>query len=573
MQINNLFLLLGGLAIFIYGMMRMGEALQKAAGESMRRILQLLTSNLLLGVLLGALVTMIIQSSSATTVMVIGFVSAGLMTLKQAVGVIMGANVGTTVTAWLVAINIGDYAWLIVAIGFLVMFISKRMRMKHIGEFIFSFGVLFVGLNTMGEAMKPLAKDPIFLKMIESASRYPILGLLTGTGFTMLIQSSSASIGVLQTLASAADSPASPAVISLAQSFPLLIGANIGTTITALLASIGARKEAKRAALVHTAFNVIGAVIFIPIFYLFAGSRMEGWLSSIEGINVATAGGIRAGIATMHTAFNLTNTLLLIPFTWLLVKVVTALVPGKDIIEQRACLYLDYKVVGTSYVALDLATKELARMAEYARRMSVDARKALLEKDEAAIRRIMEIEDIVDLLDKEIVKYMSTMMARKSLTDHESLRVAGLMHVTSDIERIADHCTNMAEGAQQAIEENIPFSDLAKEDLSQGFDKVLGIVDDSISSLRKNDVNLAIKVIIAEAEIDEMEIGMRTNHMKRLNEGLCNPKSAVVFLDLIHNMERISDHCKNIAEAVVSDNNLDVEKLEKSIATKESETL
>lgn len=569
MQIYNLFLLLGGLAIFIYGMMHMGEALQKAAGESMRRILQLLTSNLLLGVLLGALVTMIIQSSSATTVMVIGFVSAGLMTLKQAVGVIMGANIGTTVTAWLVAINIGDYAWLIVAIGFLVMFVSKRMRMKHIGQFIFSFGVLFVGLNTMGEAMKPLAKDPVFLKLIESASRYPLLGLLAGTGFTMLIQSSSASIGVLQTLASAADSPTAPAVISLAQSFPLLIGANIGTTITALLASIGARKEAKRAALVHTAFNVIGAAIFLPIFYLFAGSRMEGWISSIEGINVATSGGIRAGIATMHTAFNLINTFLLLPFTWLLVKIVTAIVPGKDIIEQRTCLYLDYKVVGTSYVALDLATKELARMAEYARRMSVDARKALLEKDEAAIRRIMEIEDIVDLLDKEIVKYMSTMMARKSLTDHESLRVAGLMHVTSDIERIADHCTNMAEGAQQAIEESIPFSDLAKEDLSHGFDKVLGIVDDSISSLRKNDVNLAIKVIIAEAEIDEMEIRMRTNHMKRLNEGLCNPKSAVVFLDLIHNMERISDHCKNIAEAVVSDNNLDVEKLEKSIGTKE----
>jgi len=237
---DNYFLLLGGLALFIYGMLQMSEALQKAAGESMRRILHLLTSNPLVGVLLGALVTMIIQSSSATTVMVIGFVSAGLMTLKQSVGVIMGANIGTTITAWLVAINIGDYAWLIAALGFIVMFVAKKPRVKYLGQFIFSFGVLFIGLNTMGDSMKPLAKDPFFLSLIEKSAQYPVLGLLVGTAFTLIIQSSSASIGVLQTLASAAESPASPAVITMMQAFPILIGANIGTTITALLAAIGA---------------------------------------------------------------------------------------------------------------------------------------------------------------------------------------------------------------------------------------------------------------------------------------------------------------------------------------------
>jgi len=567
---ENFFLLFGGLAVFIYGMMQMGEALQKAAGENMRRILQLLTSNPLVGVLVGALVTMIIQSSSATTVMVIGFVSAGLMTLRQATGVIMGANIGTTITAWLVAIKIGDYAWLITALGFVIMFVAKKARMKHIGQFIFSFGILFIGLNTMGSAMKPLAKDPFFLGLIEKSARYPMLGLLVGTGFTMLVQSSSASIGVLQTLASAADSPTSPAIISMIQAFPLLIGANIGTTITAVLASIGARKEAKRAALTHTIFNVIGALVFMPIFYIAARAGLEGWISSAEGVDIATAGGIRAGIAALHSLFNISNTLLLLPFIWLMVKVVSVLIPGKDICEQKTCLYLDYKVVGTSYVALDLATKELARMAEYARRMSLDSRKALIDLDKQAISRIMETEDIVDLLDREIVKYMSTMMARRSLTDHESLRVAGLMHVTNDIERIADHCTNMAEGAQQVFEEGIKFSDAAKADLILGFDKVLSIVEDSISALRDNNLDQAIRVIIQEGEVDDMELEMRTSHLKRLNDGLCNPKSAVVFLEIIHNMERISDHCKNIAEAVVKDNNLDVEKFEKDISAKKA---
>lgn len=570
MHADNFFLLLGGLALFIYGMLQMSESLQKAAGESMRRILHLLTSNPLIGVLLGALVTMIIQSSSATTVMVIGFVSAGLMTLKQSVGVIMGANIGTTITAWLVAINIGDYAWLIAALGFIVMFIAKKPRIKYIGQFVFSFGVLFIGLNTMGSAMKPLAKDPFFLSLIQKSAQYPVLGLLVGTVFTLIIQSSSASIGVLQTLASAAESPASPAVITMMQAFPILIGANIGTTITALLASIGARKNAKRAALTHTAFNLIGATVFMPLFYLAAKAGLERWITSFTGVDITTAGGIRAGIASLHSVFNLLNTLLLLPFIWLLVKIVNIIVPGKDIVEQRTCIYLDYKVVGTSYVALDLATKELARMADYAKRMSVDSRRALIDLDGPSINRIMEIEDIVDLLDKEIVKYMSTMMSRKVLTDHESLRVAGLMHVTNDIERIADHCTNMAELAQQVSNESIKFSENAVEDLNMGFDKVLNIVDDSISALRDNDLDLAIKVIMSEAEIDDMEMTMRASHMKRLNEGLCNPKSAVVFLDVIHNMERISDHCKNIAEAVVRDNNLDVEKLEKDIAIKES---
>jgi phosphate:Na+ symporter len=569
MQASNFFLLFGGLALFIYGMIQMGEALQKAAGESMRRILQLLTSNPLIGVVVGMAVTMIIQSSSATTVMVIGFVSAGLMTLRQSIGVIMGANIGTTITAWLVAIKIGDYAWLFAALGFLMMFIGKKAKVRYIGQLIFSFGILFIGLNTMGDSMKPLVKNAFFLSLMEKSSQYPILGLLMGTLFTSIIQSSSASIGVLQTLASAADSPSSPAVIGIMQAFPLLIGANIGTTITAFLASIGARKEARRAALTHTLFNVIGAAVFMPLFYIAVKAGLERWLSSFLGVDVATAGGIRSGIASLHSIFNISNTLLLLPFIWLLVKIVSIIVPGKDAYEQRNTLYLDYKVIGTSYAALDLATKELARMAEYSRQMSLDAKKALVSRDTQAMKRILEIEDIVDLLDKEIVKYMSTMMSRKILTDHESLRVAGLMHVTSDIERIADHCTNIGESAQEVAEEGIKFSDQAIVDLEMGFDKVLDIVDKSISSLRNNDVDLAIKVIMAEGDLDNMEISLKTSHMKRLNDGLCNPKSAFIFLDVIHNMERIGDHCKNIAEAVVSDNNLDVEKLERDIAIKQ----
>jgi phosphate:Na+ symporter len=517
MQAQNFFLLFGGLALFVFGMQQMGEALQKVAGESMRRILQLLTSNPLVGVLVGATVTMIIQSSSATTVMVIGFVSAGLMTLKQAVGVIMGANIGTTITAWLVAIKIGDYAWLFVAIGFILMFIGKKPKVRYVGQLIFAFGVLFVGLNTMGDSMKPLTKNPFFMDLISKSSKYPLLGLLVGMVFTSIIQSSSASIGVLQTLASAADSAKSPAVISIMQAFPLVVGANIGTTITAFLASIGSRRDARRAALTHTIFNVVGAAIFLPLFYVAVRGGLIQWISGFLGVDVETAGGIRGGIATLHSIFNIANTLLLLPLVWLLVKIVKIIVPGKDVFEQRNTLFLDYKVVGTSYAALDLATKELARMAEYARRMSLDSRKALVDLDMTAIKRVLEIEDIVDLLDKEIVKYMSTMMSRRILTDHESLRVAGLMHVTSDIERIGDHCTNMVEAAQEVYDENIKFSESAIADLKDGFDRVLSIVDNSISALRDNNVDLAIKVIMAESDLDDMESTLRTSHLRRLN--------------------------------------------------------
>lgn len=569
MQAENFFLLFGGLALFIYGMMQMGEALQKTAGENMRKILQLLTSNPLMGVAVGALVTMIIQSSSATTVMVIGFVSAGLMTLRQSVGVIMGANIGTTITAWLVAFNIGDYAWLFAAIGFVLMFTAKRAKLRYIGQFLFSFGILFIGLNTMGASMKPLVKNEFFLSLMQKSADYPVLGLLVGTIFTSIIQSSSASIGVLQTLAAAADSAASPAAISIYQAFPILIGANIGTTITAFLASIGSRKEARKAALTHTLFNLIGAVVFVPLFYFALKGGLQSWLSNLLGVDVSLAGGIKSGIAAMHTLFNTLNTLLLLPFIWLLVKIVNIVVPGKDIYEQRNTLYLDYKVVGTPVVALDLVTKELARMAEYSRQMSLDSKLALIDLDSKAMKRILETEDIVDLLDKEIVRYMSTMISKKVLTDHESLRIAGLMHVTRDIERIADHCTNIGEEALQVSNEGIKFSDQAVSELYLGFDKVLSIVDSSISSLRNNDLDLAVKVIMAEGDLDDMEAEMRNSHLKRLNDGLCNPKSAVIFLDVMHNMERIGDHCKNIAEAVVSDNNLDVEKLEKDIATKQ----
>lgn len=544
--VSMIFCLLGGLAVFIYGMNLMSDGLQKAAGERMRRILEVLTGNPIIAALVGALVTTLIQSSSATTVMVIGFVSARLMTLNQAIGVILGANIGTTVTAQLVAFNIGHYAYPIAALGFILFFFFKRNLVKYIGQTIFAFGLLFMGLNIMSDAMAPLAESQSFALMMARLSEYPILGLIIGTLFTLLIQSSSATIAVLQNLAKQTGSDGK-ALISLTTALPMLYGTNIGTTITALLASIGARISAKRAAVAHSVFNIVGSIIFmffIPTFAWFIQKISPGG-------NEAEV--ISRQIANAHTSFNLINTLLWLPFIWLLAKIVTFLVRGKEDDIEKRVLYLDYKVLSNPAIAMDLATRELTRMAAFVRQMMADSKKAFTEANMELAKNVLEIEELVDILQDEIVKYLSTMLSEATLTERQSIRLSGLMHIANDIERMGDHCKNVVEFAMQKENEKIPFSKEAITDVSETFSVLNQMVDDAIHSLQDENIELAKKVLYEENEVDNLENKLRVRHLERLNSGLCNPKSTVIFIELIHNLERIGDHCNNIAEAILHD--------------------
>jgi len=389
--------LFGGLAIFIYGMNLMSDGLQKSAGNKMKTILGILTRNPLLGVLAGAIVTAVLQSSSATTVMVIGFVSAGLMSLKQAISVIMGANIGTTITAQLIAFKIGDYTWTFVIVGFILFFFLKnREKLSYLGQTLFGFGLLFIGINTMGDTMKPLAAAPFFSDIMLSVQDAPILGVLIGTVMTVVIQSSSATIAVLQNLASQAGPDGITSIIGLEGSLPILFGDNIGTTITALLASIGASVNAKRTALAHTVFNLLGTIVFlfvIPYFAMFvefispAGNELDV---------------IARQIANAHMSFNLINTIIWLPFIFVLAKIVTKLIPGKDV-EKLAHepLYLDYKIIEQPLFAIHLAKLELGRLVEFARQTLLDTKSAFMTESKEKINTVLEAEETIDLLENE----------------------------------------------------------------------------------------------------------------------------------------------------------------------------
>lgn len=548
-----IFGLLGGLSFFIYGMGLMGEGLQKAAGDRMKRILELFTNNALTGILVGALTTAIIQSSSATTVMVVGFVNARLMTLTQAIWVIMGANVGTTITSQLIAFKLENYALLIVAIGFAMVFFSRRKIYKHIGNVLLGFGILFVGLNTMSQVLKPLANSPVFENWIVNLSHKPILGVLIGAIMTVVVQSSSAIIGVLQTLASqplVVDGTVQ-ALIPLEIALPILFGCNIGTTVTAILASIGASFTAKRAAMAHVLFNTLGATIFL----LFLSPFTKAVIALSPGPNMAKgvteAMVISRQIANAHTIFNLLNTIIWLPLTGTLVALVCRVLPGEDEIIDKGTIYLDHRMLKNPSVALELAVKELVRMAEIAATMVTKSREAFTQYRTQLLDEVEELEDIVDHLQKEIVTYLSTLLSNKALTEAQSTTMAGLMHVTADIERVGDHAQNIVQLAELKYQDGVVFSDEARQELSGMFNLVEEIFHNATAALRDHDVDMAKEVMAEEDEVDRFEKTLRAGHMERLNNGLCSPEAGIIYFELISNLERIADHSNNIAEVVM----------------------
>ncbi len=537
--------LFGGIAIFIYGMNMMGEGLQKIAGEKLRHIVGLLTSNPLIGILVGVVVTALIQSSSATTVMVIGFVSAGLMTLRQSIGVIMGANIGTTVTAWLVSIKIGDYALPIVAIGFILYFFPRTRKIKYLGQILFSFGLLFVGLNIMSDLMKPLAKSQIMEDLILQVSDSKWLGVMIGTVVTAVIQSSSAAIAILQKL-STQTTANGEALVTLGAALPILFGSNIGTTITALLASIGANINAKRAALTHTIFNVLGSFIFIWLITPF--KQLVYFI--IDGRT--SPSDMDMAIAFSHSIFNLANTLLFIPFIPFLAKLVITIYKGKGNLADKTLVYIGDKVSSPT-IAMNLAMNEMLRMAKIAQKMVGRTKEVILEQKESAIQDVEKMEETVDMLQNEILNYLSKILSQSSLTEGQSVRLTGYMRMVHDIERIGDHCHSSAKVAANNIDNKIQFSDSALLELKDVFEKIEYVMEKTISALENSDEEQAQNVLSEENNMDNIEKALRERHLERLNKGECNPNTAITYVELIHTVERMTDNCKNIAESVIDD--------------------
>ncbi len=520
---------LGGLGLFLYGMNIMGTGLEKAAGERLKRLIELLTNNRLMGVIVGAVVTAIIQSSSATTVMVVGFVNAGLMTLPQAAGVIMGANIGTTVTAQLIAFNLTDIAPFAVALGVAIYLVASNKRLKSVAEVLIGFGILFIGMDMMSGGLKPLANNPVFTSIL-SGLRDPVLGILVGLGLTTILQSSSASIGLLQALAS-------QGLVDMQIAFPILFGDNIGTTTTALISSIGTNKTAKRAAVMHFIFNAMGTLIF-----------MFGLRYPIEAIVTRlTPFDVQRQIANAHTLFNLVNVVIQLPFANLLVKMATKLVPGEvEEAEEIRLKYLDARILETPSIAIGQAIKEVTRMAQIVKNNLELACRAFIEKNEKLIEEVLNQEVVINKLETGIVEYL-IQLSKEPLTGEQHSKITELINVVNDIERVGDHSENIAELAQEIIRDNLPFSDTAIEEMNIITNKSLEVFKYAVESYRETDFDKARNVVKLEEEIDELEKEYRSNHIDRLNKQTCNIHSGVLFLDLLSNLERVSDHSLNIA--------------------------
>ncbi|OES44356.1 Na/Pi cotransporter family protein [Domibacillus iocasae] len=539
MEINiqeMLFQFLGGLGIFLYGIKQMGDGLQASAGDRLREILDRFTTNPLMGVLAGILVTILIQSSSGTTVITVGLVSAGFMTLRQAIGVIMGANIGTTVTAFIIGIDIGEYALPIIALGSMLIFFFKSKKTSNFGRIIFGFGALFYGLELMSGGMKPLRELDSFHDLTVSMAASPILGVVVGTIFTVIVQSSSATIGILQGLFA-------EGLIELDAALPVLFGDNIGTTITAVLASIGASVAARRAAATHVLFNIIGTIIFLTILPLY--TAFVSYLQQSMGLNPEMT------IAFAHGTFNVTNTIIQLPFVAVLAMIVTKLIPGDDTFIEYKPKHLDpIFIEQSSSIALSQAKEEVVRMGDYAVKGLEETHEYLKTKHQKHAARAEQLEQAIDNLDQKITDYLVE-VGSKQLSAAESERHSTLLDAVRDIERIGDHAENICELVEYQQANKVLISDQAVADLDEMFKLTIETVSKAIRSLNSNDMDLAQEVSEQEELIDKMERKLRKQHILRLNEGKCTGQAGIVFVDIISNLERMGDHAVNIAEAVL----------------------
>lgn len=537
---------IGGLAMFIYGMNIMADGLQHAAGSKMKKILEVLTQNKLMGIALGALVTAIIQSSSATTVMVVGFVNAGLMNLTQAISVIMGANIGTTITGWLV--SAGEWAKMFspstlapiaVMVGVIITLVGKRQQSKDVAGIIIGFGILFIGMNTMSDAVYPLRESEVFKTAFISMGSNPFLGILVGAGVTAIIQSSSASQGILLSLASAGLVPTNAAVF-------IIMGQNIGTCVTAILSSVGASKNAKCVGTMHLTFNIAGTIIF-SILAMFLFARLDP--SYGEGIINMTQ------ISFIHTVFNVGTTIILMPFSGYIIKFAMK-VNGLKAVETKndeaELVHLDKRMMSTPSVAVEGAKLETIRMGRIARENLSLALSTLSDHDEEKMADVKQREFVIDKLCDNISKYLID-LCMLHLSDKDNEMVTSLLNTVSDMERVGDHAENIVELAEEMKQEGISFSDTALEELNEMSTTTLGAYDNAVKALELDDITYAVKTSFLEDQVDAMEKKLRAGHIERLSNAECSVNAGIHFIDLLGNLERVSDHAMNIAQVVLNE--------------------
>ncbi len=540
--LDVIYYVIGGLGLFLFGMRIMSDGLKRVAGDRMRRILRMLTRNVPIAVLVGAGVTCLIQSSSATTVMVVGFANAGLMSLKQAIGVVMGANIGTTFTAWLVGwlgvLKITNYALPAIGIGLLMNMMGRR-SWKHWGSVILGFGILFFGLSLMKDAFGPLRQSEQTRQLIARLAGNPLTGVLIGTGMTMLIQSSSATIAIAQMLAF-------NGVLTFPQALPLIFGDNIGTTITAQIASVGTNINAKRAARAHLLFNLFGVLLLLPFIGPY-GRLVEALVPGAVGQQ-----NIMLHIALSHSVFNVLNTLIWMPFAGVLTAAARRLVPGELELVSVEPQYLEEHLLETPPIALEQARREVVRMIELAASAVCDAAEGFFKSDRTEMQLVGQKEEAIDNLQNKITQYL-IQVSRRDLEPEQSNELPVLLHAVNDIERMGDHAVNLAEAAERRIEDALPFSEAALEELDIMRTEVLLMFETVVRALAESDAEAAKGAFESEDRLNAMERQARESHLRRLAAGECNFYSGLTFVDCVYNYEKIGDHLTNTAQAVLGD--------------------
>lgn len=561
-RVKIVFGLLGGLAMFLYGMNSMSDALQKAAGEKMKRILGFLTKNPLMGALAGALVTAVLQSSSATTVMVIGFVSAGLMSLPQAISVIFGANIGTTMTAQLMAFKISNYIYPIIFIGFIMNFVFKKEKIRNVGMVIFSFGLLFEGIEVMGGVMKPLASSAIFVDLMGKVSEIPVLGVVLGAVMTLVVQSSSATIAVLQNFASQSGPDGIHSVIGLAGAIPILFGDNIGTTITALLASIGQSKNAKRTAIAHSTFNITGTILFM--FLIRPLAAFVQWISP-KGDELDI---ISRQIANAHTTFNVACTLIWLPLIPVMVKIVKFIIRGEDKKNSEGFVakYLDDKAMSQPAAAIYMAAKEISRLSAHAGKMIEAMKNAIEKRNITDIRdKYVDEHDKVKELQNIIVDFITKLISSGNLTEKQAEQAAGLMVVSNNIERIADRCDEVDGLYKKILDNGQLLSDAAIADLTACMDMTEKLFSESMNAIITGDSETPDKVAADKKKIRKLQRQVGKAHLARVKKNTCVRSLTADYSALLYSMDRMADNCISIAEEAIDDftfDKLDIENMD-----------
>jgi len=541
----------GGLGMFLFGMSLLSEGLKKVAGQKLKSLLESLTKRRVIAVLVGALVTALIQSSSATTVMTVGFVNAGLLTLKQALCVVLGANVGTTFTAWLVStfgiggLNITAYALPAIGVGFLVRILGKTQRTRSIGNIVLGFGLLFIGIDFMKDAFGPLKDSPEVQGVLIMLGERPILAVLAGTILTMLLQSSSASIMMVQVLAfQGAFGMDWDIVLRLV--IPFILGDNIGTTITAQLAALQTSRNSKRAAMGHTIFNVIGVVYMLPLIGLGWYPDIVEWITPFK-LSQST---IMVHIAVAHSAFNIFNTIVFLPIIRWLEIIVMKILPPRDYELMEKPVVLERHLLDTPVIAMDQTSREIVRMAKVSKEAVNQAIEGLSEDDAKKLVMTRKTEDAIDRFQYEITLYL-TALSREELSEELSGELPVLLHTVNDLERVGDHAVNIAEVAERKIEQKITFSDSAQTEAARLKEEVNQMFDYIIAALEKNDIEAAKSALVNEEHLNGMQMEFRRSHVQRMTEGACSAETGLIFIDLVDNIEKIGDHLTNIAQAVI----------------------